>query len=70
MLLNLKNLPCIMSYALPQKSKHTKMPFMLLKVFITTKINQDKKDIENSKTLILYKIFKKQKEKNPQHFFD
>lgn len=43
---------------------------MLLKVFITTKINQDKKDIENSKTLILYKIFKKQKEKNPQHFFD
>lgn len=43
---------------------------MLLKVFITTKINQDKKDIENSKTLILYKIFKKQKEKNPQHLFD
>lgn len=43
---------------------------MLLKVFITTKMNQDKKDIENSKTLILYKIFKKQKEKNPQHFFD
>lgn len=32
---------------------------MLLKVFIIIKINQDKKDIENSKILILYKIFKK-----------
>lgn len=32
---------------------------MLLKVFIIIKMNQDKKDIENSKILILYKIFKK-----------
>lgn len=32
---------------------------MLLKVFIIIKINQDKKDIENSKILILYKLFKK-----------
>lgn len=32
---------------------------MLLKVFIIIKINQDKKDIENSIILILYKIFKK-----------